>query len=569
MNKTMASASDSTRPRLKESIRERLANRANSRQIFGIVLAVFIYILTGILVLFGTAVLVNAEESQGENDSARRARVELTPSAGLSFGRNASSVDTLASIPVKRDDAESMKDVSREGVKKESIEEETAEEGTIEEAIDEKAAIKETTEEFVEKETKPIELEEPAKQGGDNVAVSVPSVLLLASDEAIEPPASLSTLDAIPGSPNIDAPSVPQESAKERISSIESPSVPRESSKEKLTREIVELAVQIDRANADASEFRAADFVGETLELLDGEIEIDALEERAEMETEDLDEEGFAFAYSNPNFSTPSLPNSDFSALGLTPPSEKFSVQADTNEGLNSHNQLVRLPSSTIFPKTPLATPTSAPTQTQTSPYANTIQGRIASTLAPLPVPEQVPSQTRGLAHNQISAQIPAPVPTQSFASAQVLAPTSYPSSGAPQLLAQTPAAPYAVRRPDRVAAPKAAVAVDDHFHAKNQTYFNGKPGGKTFRTFDDSSLPAAPKNESESKRAAPANFSAPGNIGVRNRFARTSRSNVDNSIRQVSAIVRANSYDDEGSDDRNTGRRRYARDCLETLRTI
>ena len=507
----MSSASDPTRSRLIKSIRETLANRANSRQILGIVLAVFIYLLTGILVLFGATILVKGEEPQRQSDESRRVRVELTPSVGLSVGPKASPAPTLNSKPAQE-------------------EVETAE------------TAESPDEELVE-EAAPAALEETTPKRKQRPRTAAPSALAVKTKAKNERPAALSTLDSIQNVPSL----------------AQTPAPKKESPRERLERRIVELAVEIDRATPNDSNDESLAFAGsqkdldgeatnvteKTLEILDEEIVDDA----SEAEPAAAEEDGFAFAYSNPTMPAPSLPASDFSALGIAPPDNSPKDQPAKNELSDVQYSPLPYPSSTASPQTPvkIATPASAQeqysfattalVQTQPVPYANP-----APSFAPLPAPAPIlttPAPTPASAPAIATLPAPTPAPTPA------LAPTA--PYRAPQLVAQSTfasRAPYSASRPAPVA--KKTTAVDDHFHAKTPSYMNGKPTGKTFRTLDAPALSTDSKNKPSTKQTAPVNFSAPGNAQTRGRFAASNASGSKNPIRQVSAVVRANSFDED-----------------------
>ncbi len=233
----------------------------------------------------------------------------------------------------------------------------------------------------------------------------------------------------------------------------------------------------------------------EDLAILDSqnlgeELEDDLVEEEFEEEDEDDD---FAFAYSNPHLGAPSMPASDFSALGLdklATPDPKPIVQ--------------------LHP-VPYVTPVPAP-------YRNDAVQPVAT----VPVAPQVQLQ-------------PAPYP-----SVQTNPSAAVPSNvGAP---AQFQRIPYTSVQPiaaanNRPVAKVAAVPVDN-FHAKSSNYMNGRPEGKTYRSFDESVFEKNTSRPNSTKNAPvqPSPF--------RNRFV--SNSNDYNPIRQTSAIVRGNLYEDE-----------------------
>ena len=139
-------------------------------------------------------------------------------------------------------------------------------------------------------------------------------------------------------------------------------------------------------------------------------------------------------------------------------------------------------------------------------------------------------------------AATPTPATQPKFATRQPSAP-----SAAPTYQSMTPIASYSAPGVPLSSPSKFNTAKIDNFHAKatSTSYLNGKPAGKTFRTFDESALSPGPQKDAAPKRTTP------GNHKLRIPFTKNDKSNDDNPIIQVSAVVRANAYD-EYDDERN-----------------
>lgn len=587
----MASATDSRRFRLIEAIRELFSAKPLLRRILGKALAAFIYVLPGALALFGEATPAKGDEPKAPVYEPRQVRVEITPNVGLSVGPNSAPTPTFALQAIsKRSESSLHNDTSQE----EFIEESAVEKNDVEDAVLDSS-----------KETELI--------GAAPLKIAGAPAALVTSEPDVARVDALSTLDSI-----------------QEVVSLNDLSVPAEPTEEDVVKQIVELANEIELANAKTFDEESIASVSsgkavnkeitsvdaKTLNLLAEAIgaykqpdeEADACEEElaeesiaaAEEKEDDDDDEGFAFAYSNPSLPPPSQPISDSSASGMTPlGKDLFSEQLTSDRTSAFETYPIAYPSSTSAPQTPVkvamappvheqaALAASTPLQNLSVPYAAlapqpalgampAAQSQLAPMQAPVAQPQLAPMQAPAMqpqfapmptpaAQPQFVAT-PTPAAQPQFATTPLPAaqpqfaatptPATQPKFGtrqpsapsaAPTYQSMTPIASYSAPGVPLSSPSKFNTAKIDNFHAKatSTSYLNGKPAGKTFRTFDESALSPGPQKEAAPKRTTP------GNHKLRIPFTKNDKSNDDNPIIQVSAVVRANAYD-EYDDKRN-----------------
>lgn len=599
----MASATDSRRFRLIEAIRELFSAKPLLRRILGKALTAFIYVLPGALALFGEATPAKGDEPKAPVYEPRQVRVEITPNVGLSFGPNSAPTPTFALQAIsKRSESSLHNDTSQE----ESIEESAVEKNDVEDAVLDSSKETELT-------------------GAAPLKIAGAPAALVTSEPDVARVDALSTLDSI-----------------QEVVSLNDLSVPAEPTEEDVVKQIVELANEIELANAKTFDEESIASVSsgkavnkeitsvdaKTLNLLAEAIgaykqpdeEADACEEElaeesiaaAEEKEDDDDDEGFAFAYSNPSLPPPSQPTSDSSASGMTPlGKDLFSEQLTSDRTSAFETYPIAYPSSTSAPQTlvkvAMAPPVqekaalaaSTPLQNLSVPYAAlapqpalgampAAQPQLAPMQAPAAQPQFAPMPSPAMQPQFATTSAPAAQPqfaatptpaaqpqfaiTPSPAAQPQLAPMPTPAaqpqfvatptpatqpkfatrqpsapSAAPTYQSMTPIASYSAPGVPLSSPSKFNTAKIDNFHAKatSTSYLNGKPAGKTFRTFDESALSPGPQKEAAPKRTTP------GNHKLRIPFTKNDKSNDDNPIIQVSAVVRANAYD-EYDDERN-----------------
>ena len=611
----MASATDSRRFRLIEAIRELFSAKPLLRRILGKGLAAFIYVLPGALALFGEATPAKGDEPKAPVYEPRQVRVEITPNVGLSVGPNSAPTPTFALQAIsKRGESSLHNDTSQE----ESIEESAVEKNDVEDAVLDSSKETELT-------------------GAAPLKIAGAPAALVTSEPDVARADALSTLDSI-----------------QEVVSLNDLSVPAEPTEEDVVKQIVELANEIELANAKTFDEESIASVSsgkavnneitnvdtKTLNLLAEAIgahkqpdeEADACQEElaeesiaaAEEKEEDDDDEGFAFAYSNPSLPPPSQPTFDSSASGMTPlGKDLFSEQLTPDRTSAFETYPIAYPSSTSAPQTPVKVAMAPPVQEQAALAASTPLQNLSdpyAALAPQPAlgampvaqpqlaPMQAPAVQPQFAPMQAPAMLPqfattptpatqpqlAPMPTPAaqpqfaatpspaaqpqfaitptpaaqpqFATTPLPAaqpqfaatptPATQPKfatrqpsapSAAPTYQSMTPIASYSAPGVPLSSPSKFNTAKIDNFHAKatSTSYLNGKPAGKTFRTFDESALSPGPQKDAAPERTTP------GNHKLRIPFTKNDKSNDDNPIIQVSAVVRANAYD-EYDDERN-----------------
>lgn len=559
----MARKNDRIKRRLDTWTLSALSEKCRNKRMQGVLFAVLLYVLTSALILFGAVAL-----AKGDELTFRRAHVELTPNAAMFVGVNDQHVVSGVVLPkTSSDPADQNSDSEKEDAK-------TAE--------PEKAAVEEPQAEIVVEAAKPT-------------AEAAPE-MLESAEPAQQSAVSLTQLDAleVPNDACFEPKPVKQEEDPCRL----------------LKNRIVEIAAWIGKLAPEEnstklyfvdsqSEDGGVGVTEETLAVLDeqnlaqefdeDDLDEDQVEEQQivqyEEEAPTEEEEEAAFAYSNPNLPKPSIPASDFSALGL-----REALGSPVQE-LNSTPQMLTVPYPTAEPaivnaQTFAQTPTLMPAPTmaangpaaqfQTAPYVvsrpiNIPQNAPASVPGNMPAIQanQIPAialgtpgfQTNGFQTNNTNVAAPQtalaqttglPKPTaaqmnRAPMNASPIALNAPSGRATPRSEFNPTIAPAASSVPSRsTGAVKVAAVPNDSFHAKSANTLNGMPSGKTFRTFDESAFgPNAGQTPAQVPKKAPASYSVP---RKRSRFVYND-SNVGH-IRQVSAVVRANVYNDEAEYD-------------------
>ena len=285
--------------------------------------AALLYFLTGALVLFGAIALARADDA--EVYGPRRVKVELTPSVGLSAG-------------IRRDAPSEAPKPVRSAPSEDRVAEPIA------------------------------EADAPA----------APSALAVAEAEEFGAPVALATQESTSGKVLVEKLDSLQENADEPR---EKPQSDAGNEDKDIVKEILALAgelaalVPVEEGEETEEPGVAEDALDALDEALLGEEEY---EEEYEGESTEVvetaledEEEGFAFAYSNPTLSAPTAPASDFSALGLNrfepvgpalkPIVEFQPIQYPTSAAPTVAPSAPAVPKVAMVPTTPVPSPSAIP----------------------------------------------------------------------------------------------------------------------------------------------------------------------------------------------------------------
>ncbi|MDD3589105.1 MAG: hypothetical protein PHO46_02365 [Thermoguttaceae bacterium] len=416
-------------------------------------MAAFIYVLPGALALFGEATPAKGDEPKAPVYEPRQVRVEITPNVGLSVGPNSAPTPTFALQAISKHSESSLhNDTSQE----ESIEESAVEKNDVEDAVLDSSKETELT-------------------GAAPLKIAGAPAALVTSEPDVARADALSTLDPI-----------------QEVVSLNDLSVPAEPTEEDVVKQIVELANEIELANAKTFDEESIASVSsgkavnkeiisvdaKTLNLLAEAIgeykqpgeEPDACEEElaeesiaaAEEKEEEDDDEGFAFAYSNPSLPPPSQPISDSSASGMTPlGKDLFSEQLTSDKTSAFESYSISYSSSTSAPQTPVKVAMAPPVQEQATLVASTPLQNLSvpyAALAPQPALGAMPAAQPQLAPMQAPAAQPQFATTPTPATQPQLAPMPTPAAQPQLATTPTPAAqPLLAPMPTPVAQPQFA----------------------------------------------------------------------------------------------------------------
>lgn len=423
-----------------------LKGNSGSNRLPSILFAIFVYALTSILILFGVAALAKGDEY----NYLKRAKIELTPSVGLQADFNASSTK----IAPQLEQVETSTDVV-----------------AIEQV--------ETHVKDIDKETKPK---------SETIPITKPQ------SNALESPDALAQIDSLCDSETFkDANAVIKERILKLASEIEVAIIKDEKT----------ILSFIDVENEKGS----IGVTQEELELLDQDLlgegqDKEFLEEDAneEIVSEEDEDEGFAFAYSNPKLPAPSLPASDFSTLGL--------------------QEKLGLPTAVVSPVVKFQ-----PVPYPSTPVQQMNEQRSPATPAIVAPLANMPAQIQ-----QVPLQLNATNPPQQL---------PLPALANPALTSNQPKRQTA----NAYAPTKIASVPTNSLRAPQPNYVNDKTGNVPHR-FLNGLAPSVPSNNS----GKGFNLSAPNRL--QNRFSSNDHGVAQ--IRQVAYTVQASSYDEEYEDDEN-----------------